>query len=289
MPRSVPGLDPDAYADIALARARSMGPADPSNDLLNLRLILALADGDTEGAATFAERWEAAAPKGYALFQLRTAQLVIVARRNDASAFAYALDAWKAAREQFPQNWNDAALEAEELAPFFAAAGVKPTSRLTSTLLGGASLAWQSDYGQFYLVDAEDQNWDAQVDITDDIMVRRWSRMSTGLIVYTNDCLEQVLDIELYDGEPHWDVVERRSRRAWTQVEIALASFPSRRLAVTSPSRGSVSPGGPFFFLSSPTVVVGIGWLDFAARGDDSGVSLPEVIRIELWPAKTTT
>jgi hypothetical protein len=51
---------------------------------------------------------------------------------------------------------------------------------------GGATLSWQSDFAQFYMVDDANPDFDAPTDITAEMMARRWQPMSDGLAIYTN-------------------------------------------------------------------------------------------------------
>lgn len=124
---------------------------------------------------------------------------------------------------------------------------------------GGADLSWASDYGQFYLVDYEDREWNAPTAITNVMMQRRWSASSSGLVVYTNDCLQQIIEIRLHDSEPQHDATEWRSSSPWTQIETATATFPSKRFLIDSPSLGGSSyPGGPLFQLDGTAMAVRI-------------------------------
>jgi hypothetical protein len=65
---------------------------------------------------------------------------------------------------------------------------------------GGATFAWQSDYAQFYLIDGDDPRFHAPVDITPEMSARRWHRMTSGLVVYSNDSLQQLIEIRIFDS-----------------------------------------------------------------------------------------
>ncbi len=152
------------------------------------------------------------------------------------------------------------------------------------TYRGGATLAWQSDYGQFYVVDGEDPRFDAPEVITPLMQSRRWHRMATGVVVYTNDSLQQLLDIRIFGSEHAADPTEWRSGRAWTQTEQAVASFPSRRFTLSSPSKASTESYGPSFRVDAATMIVRIQWMEFQGSRDDSVPVVPDVIRLDLWP-----
>ena len=151
------------------------------------------------------------------------------------------------------------------------------------TYLGGMRLSWQSDYSQFYLIDSEDHAFLAPDDITPEMMARNYHVPATGLVVYTQDCLQQRIDIVVYDAEPAATAVEAIGGKPWTAVETAHAIFPSGRFGVSSPSR-AVHPVGPFFVLGSTHVAVRISWMQFDGSRDDSVPIEPDVIQIELWP-----
>ena len=146
---------------------------------------------------------------------------------------------------------------------------------------GGATLAWQSDFTQFYLQDDSDVVFEAPIDITQEMMTRRWHRAPIGLVVYTNDCLQQLIDIRIFSAERAADPTEWRSGNPWTQTELATAEFPSRRFTITSPSH----IGGPFFRVGAVAMAVRLQWMEFQGSRDDSVPVQPDVIRLDLWPA----
>ena len=125
--------------------------------------------------------------------------------------------------------------------------------------------------------------------MTDEIMKRNWHRMPSGLVVYTKDCLKQLIEIQIHGVEPRHDDVEWRSGRPWTQVETTTALFPSRTFAVSSPSYTGLHAVGPLFRLESPGVAVRISWMEFpldpSVRDDTKPGAEPDVIRLTLWPA----
>ena len=151
--------------------------------------------------------------------------------------------------------------------------------------LGGATFAWQSDYGQFYLADAAaGDQLQAPTDITPEIMARSWCVFPQGLAVYTNDCLQQHLRIAIHDRAPPLLAVEPFSGKPWTRIETLQATFPSEHLTLTSPSSPSGGPAGPFFHLASAACHVRICWMEFDGSRDDSVPIEPDVIAIALWP-----
>lgn len=153
------------------------------------------------------------------------------------------------------------------------------------TYRGGAALSWQSDYSQFYLVDSADPRFEAPVDITADMQKRRWQVLSTGLVVYTRDWLQQIIEIRIFDAPSVADPTEWRSGRPWTQTETAKASFPSRLFAVSSPSKAGTEHYGPIFRIDADKVAVRIQWMEQTERHDDGMPGLADVIRLDLWPA----
>lgn len=152
------------------------------------------------------------------------------------------------------------------------------------TYRGGATLSWQSDYAQFYLVDGDDPHFEAPIDITSDMTVKRWHRMSSGLVVYTNDSLKQLMEIRIFDAAQAADPTEWRSAKAWTQAELTGARFPSRRFTVSSPSAAGTESYGPSFRVAAADVVVRIQWMEFQGSRDDTQLVEPDVIRLDIWP-----
>ena len=111
------------------------------------------------------------------------------------------------------------------------------------TLLGRAILAWQSDYTQFYLVDPSDGDFTAPVEITAEMEARSLFVLPSGLVVYTNDCTQQHIQITIHDGEPIHPATEPMSGAAWTRAEEAELHFPSPSFTVSSPVALPVGAG----------------------------------------------
>ena len=152
------------------------------------------------------------------------------------------------------------------------------------TLRGWATFAWQADYGQFYLVDDAGESFDAPVRITPEMEARRVHAPATGLVVYTQDCLQQQIRVAIHAAEPTPEATEPMSGKPWTQVETIAARFPARRFTLSSPSTPSPLPAGPVFLLDTPTVRARVSWLEFEGSRDDSVPVEPDVIDIVLWP-----
>ena len=112
-------------------------------------------------------------------------------------------------------------------------------------LLGSANLAWQSDYSQFYLIDPDDDGFRAPEEITAEMERRSFIAAPSGLVVYTNDCLQQHIRLSIHDGEPLHPATEPMSGAAWTRVGEADLHFPSRSFGVSSPSHPTPCPSVP--------------------------------------------
>ncbi len=153
------------------------------------------------------------------------------------------------------------------------------------TYRGGAALSWQADYSQIYLVDSADSRFDAPVDIKEEIEKRRWQRLKSGLVVYTRDWLQQVIEIRIFGAPQDADSVEWRSGRGWTQTEAASAAFPSRMFTVSSPSKAGTESYGPFFRTDASEMIIRIHWMEQTERRDDSEPGPADVMRLDLWPA----
>ncbi len=151
------------------------------------------------------------------------------------------------------------------------------------TYRGGATLAWQSDYCQFYLQNDGASGFEAPVDITPDMMRRRWHVVPNGLVVYTNDCLKQLIEVRIFSAAPAMEPMEWRSQRIWTQTETAEVGLPLNTFALSSPSRAGLERYGPLFRVDATQMTVCIQWMEHGAS-DDTASILDDVIRLTLWP-----
>jgi hypothetical protein len=149
---------------------------------------------------------------------------------------------------------------------------------------GWATFTWQSDYGQFYLVD-DQREFAAPIEITPEMERRSFAVTSAGLVVYTASCLQQHIRIQIYDAEPDHSPIEEMSGNPWTRVETTQLSFPSRKFTISSPSMPSPLPAGPIFLLDTERVAARISWMEFQGSRDDSQPVEPDVIAITLWPS----
>ena len=150
---------------------------------------------------------------------------------------------------------------------------------------GWATFAWQSDYGQFYLVDHETPDFAAPIEITPEMERRSLFVPPTGLVIYTEGSLQQHIRIAIYDTEPDHSPTEDMSGNPWTRIETVTARFPSRKFTLSSPSAPDPLPSGPFFLLDTADVMARISWMEFQESRDDSVPVEPDVIAITLWPA----
>ena len=149
---------------------------------------------------------------------------------------------------------------------------------------GWATFAWQSDYGQLYLVDRNDLSFRAPEIITDEMMQRGLCALPKGLVIYTNDCLQQHIRIRIFAAEPDYLPADQMSGNPWTNVETIEACFPSRTFLNSSPSIPDPLPAGPVFLLETEKVIARISWMEFQGSRDDSVPVEPDVIEITFWP-----
>jgi hypothetical protein len=151
--------------------------------------------------------------------------------------------------------------------------------------LGWATFAWQSDYGQFYLIDREDTGFEAPVEITAEMEKKNLFVMPAGITVYTQSCLQQQIRIAVYRAEPDHPAAEPMSGNPWTQVETVEVRFPSKSFAISSPSMPDPLPYGPIFLVDSVNSSMRISWMEFQGSRDDSVPIEPDIIDIAIWPA----
>ncbi|CDZ67957.1 hypothetical protein NFO65_26305 [Neorhizobium galegae] len=151
---------------------------------------------------------------------------------------------------------------------------------------GWATFAWQSDYGQFYLVDREDEAFEPPTEITPEMEARCLFVMPSGITVYTQSCLQQHIRIAIYDREPAHPVTEPISDKPWTHAETVEVRFPSKSFAISSPSMPDPLPNGPIFLVDSALCSLRINWMEFEGARDDSVPIEPDVIDIAIWPGR---
>jgi len=150
---------------------------------------------------------------------------------------------------------------------------------------GWTTLAWQSDYGQFYLKDRKDEAFEAPVDITPEMEANSLAAMPSGIVVYTQSSLQQHIRIAIYDREPDHLSAEPMSGKPWTHVETVDVRFPSKSFSISSPSMPDPLPNGPIFLVDTVASAMRISWMEFDGSRDDSVPVDPDVIDIAIWPA----
>ena len=154
----------------------------------------------------------------------------------------------------------------------------------SSTLIGSASFAWQSDYAQFYLVDGDGIGCRAPFDITAQMTEAGLAVVDRGLVIYTNDCLQQHLWIAIYDGRPVLQEAEPMTGATWTKIGDTTIRFASGQFQLSSPSHPQPLPAGPFFQVPTAMMNARITWKEFEGERDDSVPVEPDVIAVTLWP-----
>jgi hypothetical protein len=151
--------------------------------------------------------------------------------------------------------------------------------------LGGADLAWTSDYAQIYLQDIAMRGLPGIEDVTPETMAKGYAQLGGAVVIYTADCLRQQVRLAIHDAPPEAAATERISEAAWTRQASAAAHFPSGAFMVSSPSRAGGEPWLPQFTVPQPRMVVWMSWLEY----DDDRYNVfrpkPDVIQIDLWPA----
>lgn len=150
--------------------------------------------------------------------------------------------------------------------------------------IGGATFAWQSDYSQFYLIDGDHAAFVAPCDVTPEMEARGWAITPGGLVVYTQDCLKQLIEIRLFDGPSDAETAEWRSERAWTKTETTHVVLPAGRFTISSPSRAGTEASGPWFMTGAPSLVARLQWMELPGEHYDEDRRVYDVIRIDLWP-----
>ena len=125
-------LNPAHYHANAVAAAATadLNALDPQ--LLIIRLAIELRRGHTAEAAKALKALAATAPASHNLFQMTSGAMILAYQTNDKAAFDQALEAWLAARQQFPANWLNTLLDVPEFAAWLA--GIDP-SRLAPPVI----------------------------------------------------------------------------------------------------------------------------------------------------------
>ena len=149
---------------------------------------------------------------------------------------------------------------------------------------GWATFAWQSDYSQFYLIDRGDEAFEAPVEITAEIENQSYAAVSAGVVIYTQDSLNQHIHIAIYDTEPEHSPSEPMSGKPWTRTQTTDVRFPSKSFGLSSPSAPDPLPNGPSFLVDSVDCTLRIDWMEDQGVRDFSGPTDPDVIHLTIWP-----
>jgi hypothetical protein len=113
-------IDPANYHPDAIASAASGAMATLTPLLLILRLGIELQAENYATAKEVLLLLEAQNQEGYALFQIKTAALILALQSATGSTVVAALESWLEARKTYPENFTNDVLGAPELAPFIA-------------------------------------------------------------------------------------------------------------------------------------------------------------------------
>lgn len=143
---------------------------------------------------------------------------------------------------------------------------------------GWATFAWQSDYGQFYLVDHEDSTFTAPIEITPEMERRSFFQYTDRTCHLYPELSATAPALSIYDTEPDHSPVEEMNGKPWTRIETAGARFPLRKFTISSPSMPAPLPAGPVFLLEAERMAARISWTEFQGSRDDSGPVDPDII-----------
>ena len=151
--------------------------------------------------------------------------------------------------------------------------------------LGGAHFHHSSDYSQLYIVDGANPAIEGIADISEETLSRRFRVAPNGVVVYTADCLRQVIRIAFSDSAPEVNLVEVLSEDRWTKVVETEVSFASGTFTLSSPSRAGTEAYGPHFKAVAPKMKLRISWLEYDEDRYNAFRAKPDVICLQFWPA----
>lgn len=151
--------------------------------------------------------------------------------------------------------------------------------------LGGAHFEHSSDYSQFYLVDVKNMVIEGIADFGDEIFNARYHVVPNAIVIYTADCLRQVIRIAFSDSAPDANPVEIMSEDRWTKVVETEAGFPSGAFTLSSPSQTGTEAYGPHFKVVAPRMKLRISWLEYDEDRYNAFRPKPDVISLQFWPA----
>ena len=153
--------------------------------------------------------------------------------------------------------------------------------------LGGAELAWISDYAQLYFVDAENSAIAGIEDVSAEAMARGYVLFPNALVIYTADCLRQSIRILIHDSTPDPAATEIISGDGWSKRLETAADFASGAFVVSSPSKTGIEDYLPRFKVPAAKMSVRISWLEIDQDRYNVFRPKPDVIQVELWPRVT--
>lgn len=113
-------VDPATYHSDAVITARQLKVADLGQDMLIVRLCLDLSDRKWGAAAAVLEALASTQPKGYQLFQTKTAKIILALQSGNSVWIEASVQEWLEARRSFPEIFINDVLDDPELASYVA-------------------------------------------------------------------------------------------------------------------------------------------------------------------------
>jgi hypothetical protein len=145
--------------------------------------------------------------------------------------------------------------------------------------LTSARFDWVSDYAQFYLFDVENLERDWLEGLPAETFAKGFHVAPNALVIYTADCLRQMIEIILHDSKPPavQDI-------PWTKQAETVVTFPSGRMALTSPTSAGSEKYGPQFALPAKSLSALIQWRESDEDRYNADRPIRDHIRVTLWP-----
>jgi hypothetical protein len=151
-------------------------------------------------------------------------------------------------------------------------------------LLGSARFAWTSDYAQIYLIGRGNTNFAAPEDIGAQDLATGCRTLPDAIVIYTADCLRQELRVELHDSAPVGDS-GAISGSPWPRQHDTQVAFRSTSFTVSGPSGMGIATKGPWFEIAPGLFNLRLSWCEFPDDRYSISRSMPDEIRVQLWPA----
>jgi hypothetical protein len=152
-------------------------------------------------------------------------------------------------------------------------------------ILSETSLAWCSDYAQFYVLDTYSLSLPEADKFGSEVYAQGFYIAKNGFVVFTEDTSRQIIRVRIEDSPFECKAVEELSGDGWNKTKQFQAEFPSKTFVVSSPSKSGTEVHMPRFVLPSKRVTARVSWLEYGEDEYNIFRPKPDIIQLDMWPS----